>query len=160
MPEDLASIRPYRLSARLGEGGMGQVFLGVSRSGRRLAVKVIRPQIAADPGFRERFRREVAAARSVGGFWTAPIVDADPDGAVPWVASDYIARSRPARERTATVSPAAPTLSPTTLIGHCSGCFSSLASRSACWSTRNNFAGSGNRSNCGSAPNELVHSRR
>ncbi|MEU9160674.1 serine/threonine-protein kinase [Streptomyces sp. NPDC048424] len=90
MPEDPASIGPYRLSARLGEGGMGQVFLGVSRSGRRLAVKVIRPQIAADPGFRERFRREVAAARSVGGFWTAPIVDADPDGAMPWVASDYI----------------------------------------------------------------------
>ncbi|MEV6355597.1 hypothetical protein AB0M40_23250 [Streptomyces hydrogenans] len=69
---------------------MGQVFLGVSRSGRKLAVKVIRPQIAADPGFRERFRREVAAARTVGGFWTAPIVDADPDGPVPWVAGDYI----------------------------------------------------------------------
>ncbi|MFF9143733.1 serine/threonine-protein kinase [Streptomyces sp. NPDC014861] len=89
-PEDPTSIGPYRLSARLGEGGMGQVFLAVSRSGRRLAVKVIRPQIAADPGFRERFRREVAAARTIGGFWTAPIVDADPEGAVPWVASDYI----------------------------------------------------------------------
>lgn len=89
-PDDPTSIGPYRLSARLGEGGMGQVFLAVSRSGRRLAVKVIRPQIAADPGFRERFRREVAAARTVGGFWTAPIVDADPEGAVPWVASDYI----------------------------------------------------------------------
>ncbi|MFJ4218044.1 serine/threonine-protein kinase, partial [Streptomyces hydrogenans] len=89
-PEDPVSIGPYRLSARLGEGGMGQVFLAVSRSGRRLAVKVVRPQIAADPGFRERFRREVAAARTVGGFWTAPIVDADPDGPVPWVASDYI----------------------------------------------------------------------
>ncbi|MEU3607408.1 serine/threonine-protein kinase [Streptomyces sp. NPDC035033] len=89
-PDDPASVGPYRLSARLGEGGMGQVFLAVSRSGRRLAVKVIRPQIAADPGFRERFRREVAAARTVGGFWTAPIVDADPDGPVPWVASDYI----------------------------------------------------------------------
>ncbi|MER5740305.1 serine/threonine-protein kinase [Streptomyces sp. NPDC002262] len=89
-PDDPVTIGPYRLSARLGEGGMGQVFLAVSRSGRRLAVKVIRPQIAADPGFRERFRREVAAARTVGGFWTAPLVDADPDGSVPWVASDYI----------------------------------------------------------------------
>ncbi|MEU2550045.1 serine/threonine-protein kinase [Streptomyces roseolus] len=89
-PDDPDVIGPYRLSARLGEGGMGQVFLAVSRSGRRLAVKVIRPQIAADPGFRERFRREVAAARTVGGFWTAPLVDADPDGPVPWVASDYI----------------------------------------------------------------------
>ncbi|MEU2654720.1 serine/threonine-protein kinase [Streptomyces sp. NPDC007325] len=89
-PDDPVSIGPYRLSARLGEGGMGQVFLGSSRSGRRLAVKVIRPEIAADPGFRERFRREVAAARTVGGFWTAPIVDADPEGPVPWVASDYL----------------------------------------------------------------------
>ncbi|MFI8367924.1 hypothetical protein [Streptomyces sp. NPDC085466] len=69
---------------------MGQVLLGSSRGGRRLAVKVIRPEIAADPGFRERFRREVAAARTVGGFWTAPIVDADPGGPVPWVASDYL----------------------------------------------------------------------
>ncbi|MFB7360700.1 serine/threonine-protein kinase [Streptomyces hydrogenans] len=89
-PEEPESIGPYRLSARLGEGGMGQAFLGVSRSGRKLAVKVIRPQIAADPGLRERFRREVAAARTVGGFWTAPIVDADPDGPVPWVAGEYI----------------------------------------------------------------------
>ncbi|MFJ6407000.1 serine/threonine-protein kinase [Streptomyces hydrogenans] len=89
-PEDPDAIGPYRLSARLGEGGMGRVYLGAARSGRRLAVKVIRPEIAADPGFRERFRREVAAARTVGGFWTAPIVDADPDGPVPWVASDYI----------------------------------------------------------------------
>ncbi|MFJ6407081.1 serine/threonine-protein kinase [Streptomyces hydrogenans] len=89
-PEDPESIGPYRLSARLGEGGMGQVFLGVSRSGRKLAVKVIRPQIAADPGFRKRFRREVVAARTVGRFWTAPIVDADPDGPVPWVAGEYI----------------------------------------------------------------------
>ncbi|GGU04371.1 serine/threonine-protein kinase [Streptomyces lateritius] len=89
-PEDPATIGPYRLSARLGEGGMGRVYLAVSRSGRRLAVKVVRPDIAADPGFRERFRREIEAARAVGGFWTAPIVDADPDAATPWVAGDYI----------------------------------------------------------------------
>ncbi|TXS52815.1 serine/threonine protein kinase [Streptomyces sp. t39] len=81
---------PYRLTARLGAGGMGVVYLGESRSGRRVAVKVIRPRIAEDPGFRRRFRREVEAARTVGGFWTAPVVDAEPEAETPWVASDYI----------------------------------------------------------------------
>ncbi|MFE1229585.1 protein kinase [Streptomyces sp. NPDC058745] len=89
-PEDPAAIGPYRLTARLGEGGMGQVFLGESVSGRRVAVKVVRPHLATDPGFRHRFRREIEAARTVGGFWTAPVVDADPEAAMPWVASAYI----------------------------------------------------------------------
>ncbi|WP_275588346.1 serine/threonine-protein kinase [Streptomyces sp. HB132] len=90
-PEDPAAIGPYRLTGSLGEGGMGKVYLAQSRGRRRVAVKVVRPEIAADPGFRERFRREIEAARAVGGFWTAPIVDADPDAATPWVATDYIA---------------------------------------------------------------------
>ncbi|MEU9705020.1 serine/threonine-protein kinase [Streptomyces sp. NPDC047981] len=90
MPGDPAAIGPYRLTARLGAGGMGQVFLGHSVSGRRVAVKVVRPELAADPGFRLRFRREIDAARTVGGFWTAPVVDADPEAAAPWVASAYI----------------------------------------------------------------------
>ncbi|WP_261991939.1 serine/threonine-protein kinase [Streptomyces sp. MS191] len=89
-PEDPAAIGPYRLTARLGEGGMGQVFLGESVSGRRVAVKVVRPHLATDPGFRHRFRREIEAARTVGGFWTAPVVDADPEAPMPWVASAYI----------------------------------------------------------------------
>ncbi|MEU0990750.1 serine/threonine-protein kinase [Streptomyces sp. NPDC005953] len=90
-PGDPAAIGPYRVTGRLGEGGMGQVYLAESRGGRRVAVKVVRPEIAADPNFRERFSREIHAAKAVGGFWTAPIVDADPDAATPWVASDYIA---------------------------------------------------------------------
>ncbi|MEU9995616.1 serine/threonine-protein kinase [Streptomyces sp. NPDC050848] len=90
MPGDPAAIGPYRLTARLGAGGMGQVFLGHSVSGRRVAVKVVRPELAADPGFRLRFRREIEAARTVGGFWTAPVVDADPEAAAPWVASAYV----------------------------------------------------------------------
>ncbi|WP_418957880.1 serine/threonine-protein kinase [Streptomyces tritici] len=89
-PEDPAAIGPYRLSARLGAGGMGRVYLGRSAAGRRVAVKVVRPEYAADPGFRQRFRREVEAARAVGGFWTAPVVDADPEAEAPWVASAYI----------------------------------------------------------------------
>ncbi|WP_369779726.1 serine/threonine-protein kinase [Streptomyces sp. R33] len=87
---DPAAVGPYRITARLGAGGMGQVYLGESRSGRRVAVKVVRPEIASDPGFRTRFRREVEAAKAVGGFWTATVVDADPEAETPWVASDYI----------------------------------------------------------------------
>ena len=90
-PADLQVIGPYRLLGRLGGGGMGQVFLGLSAGGRLVAVKVIRPELAADPEFRARFRREVAAARKVSGLFTAAVVDADVDGPVPWLATAYVA---------------------------------------------------------------------
>ena len=95
MPEPLSAedpvvVGPYRLRARLGAGGMGQVYLGESGSGRRVAVKLVRAEIAKDPGFRRRFRREVELAMKAGGFWTAPVVDADPDAPTPWVASQYV----------------------------------------------------------------------
>ncbi|MET9208361.1 protein kinase [Streptomyces bacillaris] len=61
-----------------------------SRGGRAVAVKVARPELAGDPHFRERFRAEVAAARSVGGFHTAPVVDADPAAPAPWLATAYV----------------------------------------------------------------------
>lgn len=89
-PGDPAAIGPFRLTARLGAGGMGQVFLGESASGRRVAVKQVRPEIAQNPGFRKRFRREVDLAMKAGGFWTAPVVAADPDAESPWVASQYV----------------------------------------------------------------------
>jgi serine/threonine protein kinase len=78
------------LERLLGSGGMGRVYLGRSVSGRRVAVKVIRPEFAADPGFRERFRQETDAARRVSGAFTAAVVDADPDGDPPWMATVYI----------------------------------------------------------------------
>ncbi|GAA3396271.1 serine/threonine-protein kinase [Streptomyces roseoviridis] len=87
---DPRGIGPYRLLGVLGEGGMGKVYLGSSRGGRRVAVKVVRADVAGDAEFRTRFRREIEAARRVGGAWTAPVIDADPDAAVPWLASDYI----------------------------------------------------------------------
>ncbi|MEU9983357.1 PQQ-binding-like beta-propeller repeat protein [Streptomyces sp. NPDC050856] len=80
----------YRLEARLGSGGMGVVHLARSASGLRLAVKVVHEQYAADPEFRARFRQEVAAARRVSGAFTAPVVDADPDAARPWMATLYV----------------------------------------------------------------------
>jgi serine/threonine protein kinase len=83
-------IGGYAVERKLGEGGMGTVFLARTRGGRAVAVKVAKPELAVDPVFRERFRAEVAAARSVGGFHTAPVVDADVEGDPPWLATAYI----------------------------------------------------------------------
>ncbi|MEE1756681.1 protein kinase domain-containing protein [Streptomyces sp. SP18CS02] len=80
----------YRLEARLGSGGMGVVHLAASGSGLRLAVKVVHAEHAADPEFRARFRQEVMAARRVSGAFTAPVVDADPEAARPWMATLFI----------------------------------------------------------------------
>ncbi|OXS31885.1 serine/threonine-protein kinase [Streptomyces sp. XY006] len=84
-------VGPYRLLGRLGSGGMGRVYLGRSAGGRTVAVKIVHPHFALDEEFRARFRREVEAARRVGGAWTASVLDADPDARVPWVATAYAA---------------------------------------------------------------------
>ncbi|MFI1413170.1 serine/threonine-protein kinase [Streptomyces sp. NPDC020707] len=85
------AVGPYRLLGRLGSGGMGRVYLGRSAGGRTVAVKIVHPHFALDDEFRARFRREVEAARRVGGAYTAPVLDADPDAPVPWVATGYAA---------------------------------------------------------------------
>ncbi|MEU8708990.1 serine/threonine-protein kinase [Streptomyces sp. NPDC048565] len=89
-PSDPTHVGPYLLDGRLGAGGMGQVFLGTSPAGRKVAVKLIRPELAAAPQFRERFAHEVDAARRVGGFHTAQVVDADPEAPSPWLVTQYI----------------------------------------------------------------------
>ena len=89
-PGDPQTIGPYRLVGQLGSGGMGRVFLGVSAGGRPVAVKIVRAELAADPEFRNRFGREVAAARRVSGVFTAMVVDADVDGPTPWLATAYV----------------------------------------------------------------------
>ncbi|MCC3778284.1 serine/threonine-protein kinase, partial [Streptomyces sp. UNOB3_S3] len=89
--EDPQVIGAYRLLGRIGAGGMGRVYLGRSAGGRTVAVKAVHPHFALDTQFRARFRREVESARKVGGAWTAPVLDADPDAAVPWVATGYVA---------------------------------------------------------------------
>src|ERR1700761_3448392 len=90
-PQDPRESGPYTLLGQLGTGGMGQVFLGMSAGGRPIAVKVIRTELATDPDFRSRFRREVAAAQKVSGLFTALVVDADLDCPVPWLATAYVA---------------------------------------------------------------------
>ncbi|MEW1546754.1 serine/threonine-protein kinase [Streptomyces tsukubensis] len=90
-PDEPRAIGPYRLLGSLGAGGMGRVYLGRSAGGRTVAVKAVHPYVAHDEAFRARFRREVAAARRVGGRWTAPVLDADPDAPVPWVATGFFA---------------------------------------------------------------------
>ncbi|MCT9083412.1 serine/threonine-protein kinase [Streptomyces fulvoviolaceus] len=80
----------YRLVARLGSGGMGRVYLSHTPGGRAVAVKVIRPELAESAEFRKRFRAEVAAASRVHGLYTAPVVDSDTEGSVPWCATAYV----------------------------------------------------------------------
>ncbi|QUI29644.1 serine/threonine protein kinase [Streptomyces alfalfae] len=90
-PSDPGMSGPYRLHAELGRGGMGRVLLGTGADGRIVAVKQVHARLAADEGFRTRFRREVAASRKVSGAFTAPVLDADPDAATPWLASAFVA---------------------------------------------------------------------
>jgi eukaryotic-like serine/threonine-protein kinase len=89
-PDDPGRIGPYQLRGVLGSGGMGRVFLGASADGQLAAVKVIRANVATDPEFRARFRREVTVARKVSSRFTVPLIDADTDGSVPWLATAYV----------------------------------------------------------------------
>lgn len=88
--DDPPLVAGYRLAARLGAGGMGRVYLSRTQGGRPLAIKVVRPELADDPAFRRRFRREIKAARRVRGAYTAELIDADADGVPPWLATLYV----------------------------------------------------------------------
>jgi outer membrane protein assembly factor BamB/tRNA A-37 threonylcarbamoyl transferase component Bud32 len=87
---DPRRIGPFEVLGRLGAGGMGLVYLARSASGRRVAIKTVRTELAEDQLFRVRFTREVEAARAVSGFYTAAVVEADPRAAVPWLATAYV----------------------------------------------------------------------
>jgi serine/threonine protein kinase len=89
-PGDPPEVGPYRLLGRLGTGGMGQVFLALSPGARPVAIKLIRAELAEERGFRARFAAEVAAARAVGGAYTAAVIDADPQAELPWMATAYV----------------------------------------------------------------------
>ncbi|EHM27469.1 putative serine/threonine protein kinase [Streptomyces sp. W007] len=104
--DDPHRIGAYRLLGRLGEGGMGQVFLARSDRGRTVALKLVRRELAEQPEFRARFRQEVRAAHRVGGAWTAPVLDSDTEAPVPWVATGYVAG--PSLQRIVSGRPGAP----------------------------------------------------
>jgi hypothetical protein len=90
-PGDPKRLGPYELLGRLGQGGMGVVYLGRERrGGHRAAVKAIRPELAGDPAFAARFRREVEAARRVDSPRVARVLGADPASPRPWLATEYV----------------------------------------------------------------------
>ncbi|TDD91381.1 DUF4190 domain-containing protein [Actinomadura darangshiensis] len=83
-------IGPYRIVDRLGEGGMGTVYAGLEESGRKVAIKVIRREFAADRQYRARFEAEVAAAQRVRPFCTAPVLSADPAADPPYLVTEFV----------------------------------------------------------------------
>ncbi|MFE6852234.1 bifunctional serine/threonine-protein kinase/ABC transporter substrate-binding protein [Streptomyces sp. NPDC057674] len=87
---DPSTIAGYRLLGRLGAGGMGVVYLARSGGGALAALKLIRAEHAADPGFRERFRREAAAAERITGRWVVRVLGADPEAREPWLATEFV----------------------------------------------------------------------
>src|SRR5258708_31269082 len=87
---DPHTVGEFRLHARLGAGGMGQVYLGFSPAGRAVAIKVVHQQSARDKEFLQRFSREVAAAGAVSGMYTAAVVASGLSDAPPWLATAYV----------------------------------------------------------------------
>jgi serine/threonine protein kinase len=88
--DDPDVIGEFRVRMKLGQGGMGQVYLGLSPAGRTVAVKVLHPELARDNDFLLRFEREIATARAVSGIYTAPVVATGLDDRPPWLATAFV----------------------------------------------------------------------
>ncbi len=90
LPEDPRSLGTYRTLGRLGAGGMGVVYLGIGPDGRQVAIKVIRREFAADPGYRARFETEVANARRVASFCTAAVLAYGEQDGMPFLVTEFV----------------------------------------------------------------------
>jgi serine/threonine protein kinase len=88
--DDFTTLGPYRLTGRLGAGGMGVVYLGLDPQDRYVAIKLVHARLAGDPEFRDRFRSEVERARQVPAFCTAEVIDADLDHSPPYLVVEYV----------------------------------------------------------------------
>jgi hypothetical protein len=121
--QDPAQIGPFTLMARLSGGVIGKVYLGRSAAGRLVAVKTVKPDEANEPGFRDAFSREIDAARRVSALFTAPVVAADPEADMPWLATAYV----PAPTLNQLVRSRGP-LPPPTIWWLAAGCMEALAS--------------------------------
>ncbi|TMR91612.1 serine/threonine-protein kinase [Nonomuraea basaltis] len=83
-------VGPYGLVRKLGEGGMGVVYLAEDPAGRRVALKTMRPELAAREEFRRRFGKETSLARRVARFCTAPVLDAGFDNGIAYLVTEYV----------------------------------------------------------------------
>jgi hypothetical protein len=88
--DDPRLLGEFRLRGRLGEGGMGRVYLGLSPAGRAVAIKVVHPSLASDSDFLRLFQYEVASAKAVSGIYTAPVVATGLDDHPPWLATGFV----------------------------------------------------------------------
>jgi predicted Ser/Thr protein kinase len=85
-----ATLGPYRLLDRIGEGGMGVVYLARDAEHRSVAIKVLRPAVAGDPNARRRLAREVETMRLVRSPFVAEVLDTDVTGDRPYIVTQYV----------------------------------------------------------------------
>jgi serine/threonine kinase PknH len=83
-------IGPYRVIEKIGEGGMGVVYLGMGADKRRVAIKVLGSAVSGDPNARQRLAREVDTMRRVRNRYVAEVLDADVDGPAPYIVTRYV----------------------------------------------------------------------